>query len=180
MTENIHQCNWIKAKNHYHSSYPEEIGLVEKQWTLHRRGIANQKWVEDGEAKFVGEALYDYSIKINFCPYCGMRLEKDLEASASQIHKPGADLHESLFSSPLLFPQCQAIKDNFNKEEKWFVIKDIDDDTDIWLLENFIAASPEMVSQGEADYAGELIFRHGFDILYCPFCGELLDNQRKI
>jgi hypothetical protein len=109
-----------------------------------------------------------------------MQLEQELEPRTSDIHKQNADFHGDIFSSPLLFPQCQVLKDNFSEEEKWFVGKDVDDDMEIWMLENYVTASPEMVSQEEADYEGELIFRHGFDILYCPFCGELLDNQRKI
>ena len=39
--------------------------------------LADDKWVEDGEAEEVGELIESNFFMVNFCPYCGEKLMRN-------------------------------------------------------------------------------------------------------
>jgi sarcosine oxidase delta subunit len=169
-----HTCHFLKIRNdQYHL---EEIERVGTKWILHNELKANEKWVYDGEAKQIEQVIHNHIIIINFCPYCGEKLNQVEKAYHTDLHKQHTPDPEFSELFPECFFQCPETEAyNTNTIEKWLVIKD---EEGIWLLEKHIPATKEMVEIKEADHIGELRFLSGFDILFCPFCGELLDVER--
>jgi len=169
-----HACQSIKKRNDlYHL---EEIEQVGTKWILHHELKANEKWVYDGEAQQIGEVIHDHKITINFCPYCGEKLNQPLEIRQTDFHKQLAPEPAYPELPPGNFFQCPEVEAyNTGTNEKWFIIRDPEG---IWMLEKHIPATKEMVEMREAEYVGELQFLSGFDVLFCPFCGELLDTER--
>ncbi len=45
-----------------------------KSWELHGIHYADESEVKMGEAEYVGEITYHSMIAINFCPFCGEKL----------------------------------------------------------------------------------------------------------
>ncbi len=45
-----------------------------KSWMLVYKSYADDKEVEMGEAEYRGELVFSIELKINFCPYCGLKL----------------------------------------------------------------------------------------------------------
>ena len=174
-----HTCNWLVKRN---GSYQlEEIEQVNTKWLLHKELKADEKWVYDGEAKKVGDIISDHKIVINYCPYCGENLSRSLEARQTGSHKQHAPEPKYPILPPENFFQCPEIEAyNLVANENWFIVRDPDDIylDGIWMLEKFTLATDEMIQTGNAEYMGELCFSSGFDILFCPFCGELLDTER--
>jgi sarcosine oxidase delta subunit len=120
--------------------------------------------------------IHDHKIAINFCPYCGEKLNEALEIQQTDFHKQLAPKPAYPEPSPENFFQCLEVEaHNTGTNEKWFIIRDPEG---IWMLEKYTSATKEMVESREAEYVGELQFLSGSDILYCPFCGELLDTER--
>ncbi|GAB3104804.1 hypothetical protein G8770_21180 [Aestuariicella hydrocarbonica] len=50
-------------------------GEAQTHWELFSLWLANEGDVESGEAETVGELLNLSSIKVNYCPFCGLSLE---------------------------------------------------------------------------------------------------------
>ena len=46
------------------------------QWNIYHLYVAEEREVKNGDAKFVGEIITYSSFLINFCPFCGEKLEK--------------------------------------------------------------------------------------------------------
>jgi hypothetical protein len=157
-----HTCPWIKQRNdQYHL---EEIEQVGTNWILHNELLANEKWVYDGEATHVGQVIYSHKIIINFCPYCGEKLNQEFETHQTGFHlkhAPPPVYPKPSLDNLFICPENEA--HNLGSLEKWFVSREPDG---IWMLEEYL---PE---------AMELNFLSGFDILVCPFCGESLDKER--
>lgn len=166
-----HICNSIRKSNDlYHLDDIRQFG---DKWIFHHQLKANEKWVIDGEARYVGEVLSDARLTINFCPYCGEKLTVDVPISTNALHKGNAQNQH---------PQCPEIE-AYNHylfqsgiKEIWLITKETDEEW--WTLGRYLPATIEMVRAEEADYAGELCFQSGFGILFYPFCGELLDEDQ--
>lgn len=45
------------------------------QWQLHNLHFADAEEVELGDAEYEGELTYHSVIEVNFCPFCGDRLQ---------------------------------------------------------------------------------------------------------
>ncbi|MCY0967307.1 hypothetical protein [Parathalassolituus penaei] len=45
------------------------------QWQLHNLHFADAEEVELGDAEYEGELTYHSVIQVNFCPFCGDRLQ---------------------------------------------------------------------------------------------------------
>lgn len=52
------------------------IANEEGNWYLAISSFADKEMVEDGEAEEVGEDVWSYEIKIDFCPFCGKSLKE--------------------------------------------------------------------------------------------------------
>jgi hypothetical protein len=174
-----HSCHRLTEQNDtYHLV---EIEQVDTKWFFHRELKANEKWVYDGEAKNIGDVVSDHKIIINFCPYCGEKLNRSLEIRQTDFHKQNAPEPKYPILPPENFFQCPEIEIyNLVAKERWFIVRDPDDVCidGVWMLEKFTNATDEMVQMGNADYIGELCFISGFGIWFCPFCGELLDIEQ--
>lgn len=83
----------MKSKKHNCVKLPEilknsdddkiRISNEEGNWYLEIASFADKEMVEDGEAEEVGEEMWSYEIKIDFCPFCG----KSLRELVSPIHQ---------------------------------------------------------------------------------------------
>jgi hypothetical protein len=56
----------------------------------------------------------------------------------------------------------------------------IESDGNAWYLRIARYASEEMVSEGEAEYRGELVFSYELLIKHCPFCGAALHASKEM
>lgn len=66
---------------------------VDTKWVYHYELKANEKCVYDGEAKQIGQILFDHKIVINYCPFCGEKLNREsqkgfLPNSRLHFHNP--------------------------------------------------------------------------------------------
>ena len=174
-----HSCAWLSLKNSI--SGPVAIEQTDGVWFLHHVLKADEKWVYDGEAAYVGEIIHDHFIPIHYCPYCGEKLSDKIENSHTDFHKSHAHLRKYPLLSSDPFYQCPEVEQlNASLQDsgigdRWLVIQDLDG---VWLLEKFTLATEEMVANQDVDNLDELYFLSGFDIIYCPFCGELLSPER--
>ena len=181
-----HQCHWVRLKNDLEDESIIICG-IDDEWVFTRNRFANAICVEDGQADYIGELLFTSHIVINFCPYCGEKLSDNQDLSyVGSNHKEywtGTRWEvEDFYQCSPLEKYNQKVR-NFQTDTDtnglWFVTKDNYDNDDIWLLERHIFATQQMVQNGEADEVGEVCFEYGFDILFCPFCGERLDEKRS-
>ncbi len=46
----------------------------QESWVLLSMTIADEKWVYDGEAEYIGEIIDSRSYMIHYCPFCGQKL----------------------------------------------------------------------------------------------------------
>jgi hypothetical protein len=181
-----HQCKWIEHKNNSGDA-SVKVSFIDDRWIFVRERFASAKHVEDGEAQYVGELLFTSQIPINFCPYCGIQLANNPNISRLSVS------HKQHWTNTRweaeYFYQCSAL-DKYNEKLRefgsstdknglWFVTKDNYDGYDVWFLERHIFATEQMVQNSEAEEVGEICFQYGFDIMFCPFCGEQLDEKRS-
>jgi len=145
---------------------------------LHKILKANEKVVYDGEAQRVGEVISEHQIIINFCPYCGEKLDPTLDIQPTDLHKAHAPEPTYPMQPPENFYQCPEVEaHNKAANENWFIVRDPEG---VWFFEKHIRATQQMVEMRDADFAGELLFLSGFGISFCPFCGELLNEKQRI
>jgi hypothetical protein len=174
----MHECWRVKTGTNY------EIELLDGKWTLRQQCIADEQCVADEQADYVGEIMFSSVVFINFCPFCGERLNPDSEVSESGLHKNTIPFNKY---DPQTFYQCLALQQyniqhpefgsSRDKHGYWFVTPDYQG-RGIWHLRRYAPATEQMVQSGRVEKVGELVFKYGFDILYCPFCGEPLDAHR--
>lgn len=76
MDNKKHNC--VKLPEVLKNSDDDKICISndDEEWYLEIASFADEKIVEDGEAEEVGEELWSYEIKIDFCPFCGMSLKE--------------------------------------------------------------------------------------------------------
>jgi hypothetical protein len=163
-----HRCERVLDSERDRDEYLK-IRSFNETWVLHKFHYACEKCVYDGEAQYEGELMSVFDVSINFCPYCGLRLNENF---ASQCNIVVRDEKKSEH-------QCSAIE-NYNKK---FPHVGFSFDTDAvwkicyddgcWLLEKHSIATEKMIEANEAD-KGELIFWSGTNINFCPFCGDKL------
>jgi hypothetical protein len=95
----------------------------------------------DHRALMYKKSNCDHKIIINFCPYCGEKLNQAPEIRQSDFHKQLAP--EPAYSELTLenFFQCPEVEaHNTCTNEKWFIITDREG---IWMLEKHIPATKE-------------------------------------
>ncbi len=68
-----HACD----KNVFHNDIriyymTEAEGIQQDQWMLLAMTIADDKWVNDGEADYIGEIINSRSFKIHFAPFVAL------------------------------------------------------------------------------------------------------------
>lgn len=53
------------------------ISRIENQnWLLTKYYYADDQTVYDGEANYIGEVVSEFSMSIDYCPFCGEKLSK--------------------------------------------------------------------------------------------------------
>ena len=135
-------------------------------WVFHKFHYACEQCVYDGEAQYEGELMSVFDVAINFCPYCGLLLNKRFEnISINDEHTENTSEHKcsELINYNKKFPHVGY---SFDTDAFWRISFDDGE----WLLEKHSIATERMVSDDEAD-KGELIFWTGTSIKFCPFCG---------
>lgn len=73
-----HECDSNELPDYlrvYNISMQDNI--AEKHWELFSIWLANESDVISGEADEIGEVLNLSSMKVNFCPFCGLKLNED-------------------------------------------------------------------------------------------------------
>jgi hypothetical protein len=176
-----HCCDWLKKYGNIDEFHLTTVEHVNGKWVLHKLLRANEKRVYDGEASYVGEIIHDHVIPINFCPKCGEKLTNEIENSHTDNHKQHAPEPKYPELSPDHFFQCPEIGQlNSSLQDagignRWFIVQDPEG---WWMLEKFRLATEEMVANHDVENLDELYFLSGYDIIFCPFCGELLSPER--
>jgi hypothetical protein len=186
MLEQEHKCENIARQQKY-KFVRLSIKLANSQWIYVDELFASPGWVHDGEADYVGQLIRACKIYINFCPECGENLSKTEEG------KLPLRVSEEFFkaqTAPHRRHQCMKLEE-YNK--KYADFGSSKDSNGLWIIEEnkfdkvwslerhaYIIEQlvPQKKGQIEADKVGKLRFEFGFSIVYCPFCGEYLSDDR--
>ncbi|MCP4161044.1 MAG: hypothetical protein GY760_13300 [Deltaproteobacteria bacterium] len=74
-----HICDELKKQvsDSMHEGHPLINYIFEKdegEYLLTKHYYADEQTVYDGEADSIGEIVSSYTMKINYCPFCGKKL----------------------------------------------------------------------------------------------------------
>lgn len=68
-----HLCNWLEQISEY-PLFTVEITEDSSIWILNYKYFSSNQDVLSGEAENIGEPLGNFSIAVQFCPFCGLQL----------------------------------------------------------------------------------------------------------
>ena len=163
-----HLCDKLRYLNENEDLFTK-IRVFNGNWVYHSFHYACEKCVYDGEAQYEKELLSVYDVAINYCPYCGLLLNKDrptkkapIEISAENQEHCCSNIEEYNRTNP-------RVGFSFDTDAVWKITRD----TEYWYLSRHSIATERMVLNGEAD-KDELIHWQGTSIFYCPLCGVKL------
>lgn len=70
-----HLCSWLEQISGY-PFFTVEINADSGIWSLNYKSFSSEQDVLSGEAENIGEPLGDFSIVVQFCPFCGLQLAR--------------------------------------------------------------------------------------------------------
>lgn len=79
-----HFCRHLMESRDY-KPFKVSVRLGVYGWLLKQESFATDQDVRSGEAEFVGEMLASSELKIDFCPFCGKKLD------ATELDAPPAN-----------------------------------------------------------------------------------------
>lgn len=154
-----HNCEWLR-NDQYRT---EKVEFQAKQWIFECKLFASAEWVKDGEANEVGELLSDCTIPVNFCPYCGEKLNPACTPPSDIHYKRNIPSNRNDAGNFYQCPPLQHLNASYG-DEVWLVTKPF-----------FSGFQFGKYSFKEKEF----VFQFSFSIIYCPFCGEPL-NMRDV
>jgi hypothetical protein len=77
MSQIEHNCHQSKRRHpDIRVLYGPSLRSSLKGWILQVERIAREQDVYDGEANIVGQVMFGWQFVINFCPFCGIKLDE--------------------------------------------------------------------------------------------------------
>jgi hypothetical protein len=73
--DKTHICRWL-LEHEDSPFYAIKIRKNGEDYFLEYKSFSSKQDVISGEADYVGEEMSRYSLRINFCPFCGQNLDK--------------------------------------------------------------------------------------------------------